>query len=278
MPEDVPTPFGKDARLRLAIVGRVAPSKGQFDAVKALHEVREHGIAAELLIVGTKGPAEYWREIEQYCQQHELQKYVHYVGFQDNPASYLKHADAALVCSANEAYGRVTVEAMTQGKAVVAAASGGSIEVVQDGKTGLLYEAQDVQALAKQIELLAKPQFRKEIATAGQRAAGQMATDYTAAYLAYVKQAVSGRRHAAKAAVLAKDLLAGAWDQRLAVEQKQAELVQTHNEELQKFSDDYNRVYEAYNTVSRELESLNRTKTMRVRRKLAGIKRKLSRD
>ena len=48
-------------------------------------------------------------------------------------------ADVILVCSQWEAFGRITVEAMLTGKAVIASANGGTTELIKDGENGLLY-------------------------------------------------------------------------------------------------------------------------------------------
>jgi glycosyltransferase involved in cell wall biosynthesis len=76
------------------------------------------------------------------------------VGFSDDPGQELVAADVALTCSRLEAFGRATVEAMKLGRPVVAAASGGTLELVRDGWNGLLYAPGDAEALAERIERL----------------------------------------------------------------------------------------------------------------------------
>lgn len=271
----VASPFSKHAELTLAIVGRVAPSKGQFDAVKALQTLRKQGLKAELLIVGPVGSSEYQQEIDQYCKQHDLGAYVHSVGYQENPADLLQHADVALVCSNNEAYGLVTVESMRLGKPVVAAASGGGAEIVADGKTGLLYEPGDVKQLASLLQKMTDSQVRTRLSEAGKKAALALVDDYTANFLSCVKSAIAGHVPASDLDLLIVDLFAGARDQQAFVVKQQAEFTQAHNEVIQDFSDKYNEVYEAYNTVSQQLEHLRQSKLVRVHNKLGSIKRKL---
>jgi glycosyltransferase involved in cell wall biosynthesis len=55
------------------------------------------------------------------------------------------------MCSRCEAFGRVTVEAMKLGLPVIAANTGGSLELVQHGINGFLYEWGNPLDLAKQI-------------------------------------------------------------------------------------------------------------------------------
>jgi glycosyltransferase involved in cell wall biosynthesis len=59
------------------------------------------------------------------------------------------------MCSRSEAFGRVTVEYLRRGRPVIGTRSGGTPELVDDGRTGLLYSPGDTRALANRIELLA---------------------------------------------------------------------------------------------------------------------------
>lgn len=70
------------------------------------------------------------------------------------PRALLRRADAILMCSKREAFGRVTVEGMLAGKPVIGANSGGTLELIQDGITGLLYTSGDPKALAEKIRYL----------------------------------------------------------------------------------------------------------------------------
>jgi len=60
----------------------------------------------------------------------------------------LAGAGALLHCRPDEPFGMVMAEAMAQGLPVVAPASGGALEIVEDGVTGLLYEPGDAQHAA----------------------------------------------------------------------------------------------------------------------------------
>jgi type III pantothenate kinase len=70
--------------------------------------------------------------------------------------------------SFEEPFGLVFAEAMAMGKPVVALASGGALEVVADGETGLLSPPGDAAALAANISLLlADPERRDRMGRAG---------------------------------------------------------------------------------------------------------------
>jgi glycosyltransferase involved in cell wall biosynthesis len=156
VPPRPPAPAGGR---RLALLGRIRPSKGQDDAVRAL--VRLPG--AELDLVGDGDVA--W--IERVAVEAGVRERVHVHGGLADPLAVLDGADVALMCSRNEAMGRVTVEAMKRGKPVVGAAAGGTLEVLDEGRAGVLYSAGDPEALAAAVgRVLADP---APVAWAGHR-------------------------------------------------------------------------------------------------------------
>ena len=62
------------------------------------------------------------------------------------------YANARMFIMSNvEEFGIAAVEAQAAGRPVVAAAAGGALETVVDGKTGVLVEPGDVEALAEAI-------------------------------------------------------------------------------------------------------------------------------
>lgn len=60
-------------------------------------------------------------------------------GYKENVEEYLRKASALLMCSQNEAQGRVSVEAMFYGCPVLGYRSGGTQEIIQDGVNGFLF-------------------------------------------------------------------------------------------------------------------------------------------
>jgi glycosyltransferase involved in cell wall biosynthesis len=77
------------------------------------------------------------------------------VGPVEDVVAEIDKAHAALMCSRSEAFGRVTVEYLRRGRPVIGTRSGGTPELIDDGRTGLLYSPGDTRALADRIESLA---------------------------------------------------------------------------------------------------------------------------
>jgi glycosyltransferase involved in cell wall biosynthesis len=90
----------------------------------------------------------------------------------DDPRGQYAEHDVLLMCSHSEAFGRVTVEAMKSRLAVVGAAGGATPEIIDDGRTGLLFPVRDSAALgARLVELWGDEARRASLASAGQTAA-----------------------------------------------------------------------------------------------------------
>jgi glycosyltransferase involved in cell wall biosynthesis len=148
------------------IVGSLQVLKGQKEAIIALGELVRRGIAAELLIVGSGSP-DFRMVLEQEIRNHGLEQRVRFCGHVENPIPLICEADVVLMCSHFESFGRVTVEAMLAGKSLIGAASGGTIELIQDGKTGLLYEPGNYNELATKIQyLFENPEKRVKLGNA----------------------------------------------------------------------------------------------------------------
>lgn len=133
--------------VRLLIAGRISPEKGQWLAVCACQKLVERGI--EGFVLNIAGTGDLGHPIPE-----NLKNRVVLLGqIKDMPA-LRKDIDVELVCSAAEAFGRVTAEAMLGGIPVIGSRSGGTIELIEEGTTGYLYPKDDVAALADRLALL----------------------------------------------------------------------------------------------------------------------------
>lgn len=143
--------FADEASLKLVFTGRIIGSKGQLEAVEALAELVQQGMNIELCLVGKVQDEDYFSEIKKVIKQFGLSKKVHFAGHVTNPYPIISAADVGLVASRSEAYGRVTFEYLLLSKPVVGSASGGTLEMVENGRTGFLYQPGDHNEMAKQI-------------------------------------------------------------------------------------------------------------------------------
>ena len=140
--------------IRCILVGKILQGKGQVDAVWAVLHLLHMKIPTELLIVGGTLDRSYLKRIKGLIKDHNLTDRVRILGHTDNPIALMNSADLVLVCSRREAFGRVTVEGMKLGKPVIGTRTGGTTEIIDEGRTGLLYEPGDAQDLARKIAYL----------------------------------------------------------------------------------------------------------------------------
>ena len=123
----------------------------------------------------------------------DLEDAVRLMGFQRPIEPWIAACDANVVTAVDEPFGRTLIEAMLIGTPVVAAASGGNVEAIRDGQTGLLVPPDDPLAFAHAIASLLEP---RRAATLTQTAAEE------------ARQRFSVRAHAEAVAGVYRDLVA----------------------------------------------------------------------
>ncbi len=84
----------------------------------------------------------------------KLTPLVTLAGATNDVPAVLAEADAFLLPSTNEPCSVALIEALASGRPVVASRSGGNVDIVREGRTGLLFEPDDVEDLAAQLRRL----------------------------------------------------------------------------------------------------------------------------
>ncbi|MGV9837759.1 glycosyltransferase [Nocardia niigatensis] len=150
----------------VAVVGRLAPWKGQDLFLRALADVKT--LPREVFLVGGTFFDEepYRAELEVHATALSLP--VTFTGHVDDPESYLRQADILVHCSVlPEPFGQVVVEGMRAGCAVIATRPGGPEEIVEPGVNGLLVTAGDRAGLTRVLDtLIADQELRIKLADA----------------------------------------------------------------------------------------------------------------
>lgn len=139
--------FTRETSFKMAVVGSIQPGKGQKDALLAVSGLLKDGKDVELLLVGRAGDSEYAGELRDFVEREHLEENVVFTGLVRNISDVLAQLDLVLVCSRNEAFGRVAVEAMLSGKPVVGTRSKGTLELVREGVNGFLYDSGNIGQL-----------------------------------------------------------------------------------------------------------------------------------
>jgi glycosyltransferase involved in cell wall biosynthesis len=167
-----PARFTKSGPLRLGLVGRLNPRKGQDLALAALAELEARGLIATLQLAGDVFPGYEWYEenLRKEVARRGLQDRVNFLGFIREVPDVLKEIDILLVPSRVEPFGTVAAEGQAAGRLVITANTGGLTEIVNDGETGLTFTVGEGSSLANRLIFVAEnPQAASDLAARGQQ-------------------------------------------------------------------------------------------------------------
>jgi L-malate glycosyltransferase len=132
------------------------PVKRVQDAVEVFARVAK-ALPARLMLIGD-GPD---RSIaEHLALRHQVQDRIHFLGKQDNVNELLPLADLMLMPSQMESFGLAALEAMACSVPTIGTRVGGVSELITDHVNGLLFEAGDVDSMARAAISLLKDEPR----------------------------------------------------------------------------------------------------------------------
>lgn len=140
-------------------VGRLEPGKGFGLLLEAFALVAKDHPTARLVVVGEAvfdrmNSAR--RDLEDKVERLGLKDRVVFTGFREDVPSIMAALDVLVHCPTDpEGFGLILVEAMACGRPVVTVPEGGIVEVVTNGKNGIIVPAGDVGAIARAIGSLA---------------------------------------------------------------------------------------------------------------------------
>jgi glycosyltransferase involved in cell wall biosynthesis len=136
----------------VCILGLISAQKNQKDALEAIrYLVREKKKDKIILYVIGSGDRIYTEELKDFIIKHKLEENIRLTGHQDNIDEALVKMNLGLMCSHDEAFGRVTIEYMINRMPVIASNSGANPELIKQGKNGILYTLYQPIELAEQI-------------------------------------------------------------------------------------------------------------------------------
>lgn len=170
-----------EKRFNMLLTGRIVIDKGQLDAVKALKKLKEKGVEEAKLYFAGSAPEtdkQYENEIVDFIKKSKMERDVIFLGEVKDMKSIRKQMDIELMCAILETFGRVTVEGMRNGLLVVGSNTGGTIEIIQNKKNGLLYKQGDVESLTEILyKVYQNIEESRELATNGYRFSQNMFTE-----------------------------------------------------------------------------------------------------
>ncbi len=149
-----------NAPVLVGTVGHLAPIKGHDVFVRAAALISARRPEVRFVVIGEdKSPQmDHRRSLENLIAELGLKEVVAMPGWQDDMPSVLSSLTLFVSAARSEPFGLAIVEAMAAGLPIVAAASEGAWEILEDGLTGKLVSVDDPHALAQAVnELLDDP-------------------------------------------------------------------------------------------------------------------------
>ena len=180
-----------DVPVLVGTVGHLAPIKGHDIFLRAAALIIAHRPGVHFVIIGEdKSPQMGYRKfLESLIAELGLTESVAMPGWHDDIPSVLSSLTLFVSAARSEPFGLSIVEAMAAGLPVVAAASEGALEIIEDGVTGKLVPAGEPESLAKAInDLLDDPSERSRLGSKAELVAREryslmrMATDTERVY------------------------------------------------------------------------------------------------
>lgn len=138
----------------VGLVGLLIPWKGQILFVEAARQLlQEMPDAIFALVGGTPEECQaYEAELRKIAEQPGLKGRLVFTGHVSDMAAVYNGLDVVLSASTSpEPLGTMIIEAMTMARPLIAPDHGGAVEMIENGKTGLLFKPGDAQDLAEKI-------------------------------------------------------------------------------------------------------------------------------
>ena len=140
-----------DGQFIVGHFSRLSPWKGQHILIEALTYCPQN-VTAILVGDALFGEQEYVEQLHKQVAELGLEDRVKFLGFRSDIPQLMAICDLVAHTSiAPEPFGRVIVEAMLSGTPIVAAQSGGAIELIEPGINGFLVPPNQPQQLAEVI-------------------------------------------------------------------------------------------------------------------------------
>jgi glycosyltransferase involved in cell wall biosynthesis len=177
----LPSRFPKNGGPVILSVGRWAASekyKGADDLIRAAGRLRANHAALSLVLVGAGDDLPRLKSIATAENLNDSVTFLENLS-RAELCAYYAHADVFALPSTGEGFGLVFLEAMAFAKPVVGVASGGTLDLIRDGKNGLLVppSKENPEALIYALDRLLRDQgLRGEM---GRNGAAVVANEYS---------------------------------------------------------------------------------------------------
>lgn len=127
-------------KFTIITVGRLTEPKKIDRVIRIAKKCKSENISVKFQIIGD---GELREQLKQLAKKEQVDDYVDFLGFMQNPFPYIKNANMMFCCSGYEGFCLVICEAMCLGIPVVSTKTSGPIEILDNNQYGLLCDHDD---------------------------------------------------------------------------------------------------------------------------------------
>lgn len=142
-------------RKNFVCVARFDQNKNQKTIVDAVHLLRKKGV---MITVDFYGAGPTLELVRRYAIELGVSTQCQFYGFIDNPAELLPRYKGLILASFTEGTSMVILESFRELTPVIASRVGGTVELIEDGKSGVLFNPEKAIDLSEAIEKIENDQ------------------------------------------------------------------------------------------------------------------------
>lgn len=199
--EGIRRKFGRDGKRLVGIIGRLQEWKGQEVFLRAAAVAAKRYRDVQFLVVGGAilgWEKDYPERLKVLCNELGIADRTHFAGHQSDVYAWFDALDIVVHASYGDPFDHVLIEALAMGKPLIATSKGGSAEIIENGKSGILVPPGDVRSMGRAItHLLEHPELARQLGAKAMRRANLFSAETMASKFASLAQelADSSRRN-----------------------------------------------------------------------------------
>ncbi|MCB9802533.1 glycosyltransferase [Candidatus Nomurabacteria bacterium] len=144
---EVDQEMSKDKNFKFLYVGRLINQKGLDTLIKAFAKTK----GANLYLLGQGQDRE---RLEKLAEEKGVRDRVFFWGVRDNVSKVIAAADSFVYPSRHDGFSLVLLEALASKKPVIVSDFFSNLEVVEDGKSGLVFPVDNIESLTEKMNLI----------------------------------------------------------------------------------------------------------------------------